>query len=80
MLEWSEGLADLTKHHILEIQGLRPRVSDRPYLPSGLPLSQQKQNTTKAVQCILSGKFAFLVLTPHGNVVSPVMISILILL
>jgi hypothetical protein len=30
MFERREVLADLTKHHIQEIQGIRPRVSDRP--------------------------------------------------
>jgi hypothetical protein len=29
MLERSEGLADSTKHHIQEIQGISPQVSDR---------------------------------------------------
>jgi hypothetical protein len=31
MLERNEGIADSTKHHIQEIQGIRPHVSDRPF-------------------------------------------------
>jgi hypothetical protein len=30
MLERREGLADSTRHHIQELQGTRPHVSDRP--------------------------------------------------
>jgi hypothetical protein len=30
MLERSVGLADRTKHHLQEIQGLRPDISNRP--------------------------------------------------
>jgi hypothetical protein len=34
MLEWSEGLADWAQHHIQEIQGFSPHISDRPSDPS----------------------------------------------
>jgi hypothetical protein len=48
MLEWSASLADWTKHHIQEIQGILPHGSDKiirsvnpawTSLPSGHPLS-----------------------------------------
>jgi hypothetical protein len=70
MLEWSKGLADWTRHHMQERQGIRPHVtclwytiwSDNPAwspLPSGLPLSQQKSKNYNSVKCRSSGKFWF---------------------
>jgi hypothetical protein len=66
MLEWSEGLADWTRHRIQEIQGIHPRVSGRPSDQPGLPLPQQKsQNYVySSVQYRLSGNICVFMLVP----------------
>jgi hypothetical protein len=68
MLERHKGLAVLTKHHIQEVQGICPHVSDRPSDQStqlghlshlnSCYHSRSKKNYI-SVQCTLSGKICF---------------------
>jgi hypothetical protein len=83
MLERSKGLTDWSKHHIQEIQGIRPHVSDRPSdqttqlgLLSHLDYRYHKKNYN-SVQCRLRGEnLCFYVGTTQR--ISAVMTSFLI--
>jgi hypothetical protein len=74
MSEWREGLVDWTKHHS------QPNLD---ISPVWTPLSQQKWEgggtaTPSSVDWV--GNFVFLLLLPYRKCISPLMISILIVL
>jgi hypothetical protein len=66
MLERSEGLADRTKYHVQEIQGIRPHVSVHPTRQPSLDISPiwtpiiAKSKSHNSFQNKLKGKIVFL--------------------
>jgi hypothetical protein len=89
MLEWSEGLANWSQHHIQEIQGISRHFSDRPsdqstqlgHLSHLDPrYHSRSQETTTPSSVVWVGKLFFLCWYRKEYSFSPSMISVEILL
>jgi hypothetical protein len=86
MSEWSEGLADGTKHHIQELQGIRPHVADGPSNQSTQTVHlshldfryHSRNKNSNSVQCRLGGNILFLVLVAYGEFVYTLMTSVIV--
>jgi hypothetical protein len=82
------------KHHIQEIQEIRPPASDRssdwsiqPGHLSNLDIfiaeeerKRERKKPYNSIQCCISGKIVFIMLVPYREFISLVMTSILIVL